>query len=452
MLLSGHGAANGAAFQLIEQNASGLGNAFAGQAAAAEDASAVFFNPAGLTRLGGRQAVGALHVIAPRSRFGDSGSCTAFVGTGVGTASCPFGDGGNLGHAAGGNGGDAGDLAALPNVYLSWELLPGRLWAGVGLNAPFGLKTEWDADWVGRFQAVRSQVKTVNINPTLAWKLDDRISFGGGLNLQRLDAKLSNAVSYRAVALASGNAGLIGAVAPGSEGIADVQGDDWGVGWNVGAMVQLSESLRLGVSYRSTIRYTLTGDVRFDNRPAALGAVPNVADGNVKVNVRLPDTFSIALAHQTTPRLQLLVDWTWTGWDSVQTLAIDRTSGALAGQTLTSLHLGFGNSWRAGLGANYQLSDAWKLRGGVAYDTTPVRDALRSPRLPDEDRIWVAVGAQWGFAPNAALDVGLAHIEVRNASSSLPNQETATSAPRGSLVGRYSAGVDIVGAQVRWNF
>ena len=141
----GHGSAYAAGFQLSEQNASGLGNAYAGQAAAAEDASTIYFNPAGLTRIHYRQIVGALHLIKPSATFSDSGSCTPSVGTGVGTSTCPFGPHGNLGHLAGGNGGDAGDWLGVPNAYLSWEVLPSTLWLGMGLNAPFGLKTEWDA-------------------------------------------------------------------------------------------------------------------------------------------------------------------------------------------------------------------------------------------------------------------------------------------------------------------
>jgi long-chain fatty acid transport protein len=171
LLGTSHGSASAAGFQLIEQNASGLGNAYAGQAAAAEDASAIYFNPAGLTHISRRQVVGALHLVKPSSTFSNDGSCTPYVGTGVGTSTCPFGPDGNLGHIAGGNGGDAGDWSVVPNAYLSWEVLPSTWWLGIGVNAPFGLKTQWDSDWVGRFQAIKSEVQTINLNPTIAWKI-----------------------------------------------------------------------------------------------------------------------------------------------------------------------------------------------------------------------------------------------------------------------------------------
>jgi long-chain fatty acid transport protein len=228
--------------------------------------------------------------------------------------------------------------------------------------------------------------------------------------------------------------------------------DDWAWGWNVGVMAQVSPAIRLGVSYRSRITFTVKGEATFGNRPAALSVVPNVADGTVKADITLPDTLSVAVAYQLLPQLQLLADYTWTRWDAIQDLTVVRTSGPLSGQMLTSVALRFKNSWRVGLGANYQLTPQWKLRGGFAFDQSPVQDAFRTPRLPDEDRTWLAAGAQWAFAPHTALDFGLAYLFVKDASSNLVNQETATSVPRGSLVGNYETNVWILSAQIRRSF
>src|SRR5215470_12691527 len=218
--------ARAAGFQLFEQNASGLGNAYAGQAAAAEDASAIYFNPAGLTHLPGGQVVGALHLIKPAATFSNTGSCTPYVGTGVGTSTCPFGPDGNLGHIAGGNGGDAGDWSVVPNAYFSWEVLPSTWWLGIGVNAPFGLKTQWDSDWVGRFQAIKSEVQTINLNPTIVWKISNMFAVGAGISAQRLDVELTQAVSYRAVALATGIGAIIAGTPAGSEGVFKLPADD----------------------------------------------------------------------------------------------------------------------------------------------------------------------------------------------------------------------------------
>lgn len=414
-------------FALIEQNVSGLGHAYAGQAAAAEDASTIFFNPAGLARLPGKQAVGGLHLIKPTIEYTNTRSTAATLQS----------------NATAGEGGDAGAFKAVPNLYGSWELLPAKLWLGLGLNAPFGLATEWDANWIGRFHAIKSDVLTLNINPALAWQVHPMVALGVGLNYQRIDAELTSAVNYSALAR--------GALGPNLEGVSKITADDWSWGWNVGVMVTLAPQTRLGIAYRSTVTHTLTGDATFSNRPAALNAA--LPDGPIEAAIKLPDMLSVALSHYFGPRLQVLVDYTWTGWDSIRDLSIFRANGA----PLAHTPLRFKDSWRIGLGAAYHLTEAWKLRAGVAYDKTPVRDEFRTPRLPDEDRTWLAVGAQWAFTRQGAVDLGLAYLFVKDASNNLPDIDPATPAgfpatPRGTLVGHYETDVWILSAQLRYAF
>lgn len=451
-LVAVHGASFAAGFQLFVQNVSGLGTAYAGQAANAEDASVTFFNVAGLAELEGRDAVLALPVLRPDTRFSTSASCSPYAGVGAGTSACPFGASGNLGHAFGGEGGNGGHLASLLTGYLSYELVPQRLWFGFGVNEPFGSTTDWDADWMGRFHSIRSRITTVNVNPAVAWKIKNTFAAGLGLNVQKISAELSNAVSYRAAALQSGIPGVIAATPPGAEGAATIEGDDIGWGWNAGLTVSLPSATRVGVAYRSRIRYRLDGTVRFGDRPLALAAAPALADGDVAADVKLPDTLAIAVAQQLGSQLRLVADWTRTGWNSIQDLSVVRTSGPLAGQTLSTTALRFKNTWRAAVGANYQLSNV-KLRVGLAYDRSAVQDQFRTPRLPDADRIWVAVGTQWKIAsPGFTIDVGYAYVRLKDASSNLPNRDGANIPPRGSLVGTYRANVHIVGFQGSWSF
>ncbi|MFW2455596.1 OmpP1/FadL family transporter, partial [Methyloversatilis discipulorum] len=225
----GSTASHAAAFQLLEGNASGLGNAYAGSAAVAEDASTVFFNPAGMTLLPGRNVAFSVDLVRPQAEFSDRGS------TGPGGAP-----------GVGGNGGDAGDWAAVPAGYMTWQLTD-RLFAGLGVGAPFGLKTEYPNSWVGRFHAVKSELKTVNINPSIAFKVSDVFSVGFGVNFQRIDADLTK------VATAGGGSALLGRI----------EGDDTAWGWNIGAMYQLSPTTRLGLAYRSKIDYELKGTSKF---------------------------------------------------------------------------------------------------------------------------------------------------------------------------------------------
>jgi long-chain fatty acid transport protein len=449
-------------FQLVEQNASGLGNAYSGQAAAAEDASTIYFNPAGLTRLKGKYFQVSIEGIGPQTSFTDTGSTRPVIPTNPPTT---------IPVPLGGDGGDAGDLTPVPNAYLSWQVSE-RAWIGLGVNVPFGLKTDWDETWVGRFHAVQSEVKTININPTVAFQLSDAVSIGAGASYQHIEATLSSAVPYGGISLAASS--QAGAAAPlaaaailgqlggpsglAREGLSTVEGDTASWGWNVGLMFHPNDKFRLGVSYRSEIEHTLEGDVTFENAPsfslpgplAPLGAGINArfANGPVETTISLPQTVSVAGSLQASDKVQLLADWTWTGWDSIQDLTIDRENGS----ELSSLPLNFETTWRAGLGLNYQVNEKVKVRLGTAYDKAPVQDEFRTPRLPDQDRVWAAAGLQWKLG-NGAFDFGYAHIFVDEATSNLrPSTSDVPSFFRGSLVGTYEASVNIVGLQYRHTF
>lgn len=428
--------ASAAGFALIEQNASGLGNAYAGQAASAQDASTIFFNPAGMTQLPGRQVVGALHAILPKAGFNNSGATTLAP----------------LQTRLGSNGGDAGDLAFVPNLYLSWQLTP-SVFVGVGVNAPFGLKTEYSPEWMGRFHGIKSDLKTININPSVAFKVNDTVSLGLGLNYQRINATLSNAVNYSAAAFAAGGGAALAAVGgAGVEGIANVEGDDNSWGYNLGAMFNLSPATRLGISYRSAIRHHLTGTAVFSGRPAALAV--GIPDGGVTADIKLPDSASASLFHKVNAKWDLLGDVSWTGWSSIQSLNIVRTNGVL----LASTPLAYKDSWRFSLGANYHVNDQWTLRGGVAYDQTPVPDFDRTVRIPDGNRTWLALGGQYRLSKATAIDFGYAHLFVKDPTIDECSPVQAAANPaivcsgKNRVSGSYSNNVNILSLQLRMNF
>ncbi|HEX7971283.1 MAG TPA: outer membrane protein transport protein [Thiobacillus sp.] len=379
--------AHAAGFALIEQNASGLGNAFAGQAAAATDASTIFFNPAGMTRLPDRQLVVAGHFIKPQFEFAGSSSI------------------------GGGNGGDAGALAFVPDAYFAYRLSP-DVHLGVGVNAPFGLKTEYDNTWAGRTQAIKTEMKTINLNPSIAWQVSESLALGAGVSIQYADATLTNASA----------AGLV-----------TIKGDDYGWGFNLGALWRLNEATRIGLTYRSEVDYTLEGTATFSGVPAL--------NGPVTADLTLPDSASLSLFHKLDARWDVLADITWTGWSDFDELRIRRTSGALVGVTTEN----WKDSYRYSLGANYHLNDDLTLRSGVAFDETPVSDAFRTARIPDEDRTWVAFGAQYRLSPKSLLDVGYAHLFVKDAR--INKTESGV-----TLAGTYESSIDILSAQLTLNF
>jgi long-chain fatty acid transport protein len=461
------GTSTAAGFQISEQNVSGLGSVYAGQAALGEDASAVFFNPAQLTRL-----PGTLHIslggsyIKPSSTFNDAGSCAPYAPPVAGTTSCPFGPNGNLGHANGGSGAVTKHGTTVPFFYAAWSPQP-SWWLGLGISAPFGLDNNRDSSWVGRFHAVDSETRTLNINPTVAWKPAQLpVALGAGLNAQRLDTKLTSAFSYGAVAAVSGSAPLMAAVPLGTEGQVRVEGDDWGWGWNVGADIDLARAfnlatpLNLGIAYRSAIRFKLKGTLNFDGRPAALMAVPQLAaalgDSDTSANVRLPETTSIAVAWKPQSQWTLLADYSRTGWSSIGDLDVVRTSGPLAGQLFNSTPFQLHDTWRVGLGAVYRVNADLALRTGVAYEKSSAVDAYRTPRLPDQDRKFYGIGMNWtlpaAWLRGASLDFALAYSHIDAAQVALPNQETSTSPPSGSLVGSFSTHAVIGALQFNKSF
>jgi long-chain fatty acid transport protein len=395
-------------FQLQEQNASGLGLAYSGMAAAVQDASTVFWNPAGTALLPGIQGAFALNYIIPDSKYTDGPSPNPRVST--------F-------NPLAGNGGQGGESALVPAMYGSWMI--NNQWSvGLAVNAPFGLATDWDSPWQGQFHGVKSEIQTININPTVAFKVNNAIQLGAGLSYQRLEATLTTAANLAGTA------------------IGQVKGDDWAWGWNVGALFALGPDTRIGVTYRSTTKYEVGADLTFNTAALAAGA------GTVKANIKLPDTFSVAVSHQLNPKIRLLADWTWTGWDSIQNLTIVRTSGPLAGTNASSTALNFQNSWRLGGGIEYEASQMWLLRGGLAYDTSPVQDQYRTPRLPDNDRTWLSIGARFKPSPNWWLDFGYTYIWVHDA----PSQLTPNALPPGNLVGTYKTNINILGAQASFKF
>jgi long-chain fatty acid transport protein len=468
VLALGTGQAWGAAFALQEQNASGLGHAYAGGAAAAEDVSTIFYNPAGLVRLTKTQAVIAANLICLSAKFRDNASQPAMFQT------------------LGGTGGDAGDCAVVPNLYIGVPFTD--KWSfGLGINAPFGLKTEYDSSWLGRFQAIESKIETININPVLSWEPTKQLTVGGGFSWQRVKATLTSNVNYAGLfAQGVGAAAAAGQIPPaavpilvgsaaGLQSNAKVDGDDNSWGWNIGVLWQASEQTRIGAAYRSKVDYTIGGTANFSNPTAAsLGPLPPTlapvgglivtgvssalcggvgnpkppgADGscsdNVSLKAKFPDTANVSIFHQFNNKWDLMADVQWTGWSSIQDLTIVRSTG----EVLQSTPENFRNTWRLSAGANYRYSDQWIFRGGVAWDQSPVNDTDRTPRLPDNDRTWLALGVQYKISPAWAVDVAYSYIWVKTPDM---NQNAGSTPSFGLINGSYNANVNIVGLQLTY--
>ena len=425
------GSLSAAGFALIEQSASGVGNAFAGGSAAAEDASTIFFNPAGVTRLPGKQVVVGVHAIDPSVKFANQGSTLA-------PPAPPLA-------LTGGNGGDAGGWSYVPNLYLSWQLNE-SLWLGVGLNAPFGLKTEYEAGWVGRYQALNSELKTININPSIAYKVNDKVSLGFGLSAQQADATLSKAIDFGLICTGVPGCGFTYGGPQARDGSQELSASDWGYGFNLGALFQISPDMRIGVAYRSRIKYTLSGTSTFSNVPSTpfpLSAIPQFQNSAASADLTVPDSASLSVLQTFGDKWELMGDITWTQWTTFNQLVVNFANGAPSNVTTESWQ----NAWRFSLGMNYRPNEKWKLRSGIAWDQTPVPNStLRTARIPDNSRTWLAVGASWYFTKNSSLDFGYAHLFVPSAPINHTEQAS------GTLIGSYDNSVNILSVQVAYSF
>jgi len=443
-----------AGFALIENSASGMGNAFAGAAAVAEDASTAWFNPAGMAELGdGTHLSAAGHIIVPQADFTNKGSWVN-----------PALTGGNFTQAQAaltGKNDSGGKTAFVPNSY-AVRRINDHLTAGVSINAPFGLETNYDDDWIGRYNALDSAMQTINVNPSLAYEINEQLTFGAGLNAQYINVELGSAIdsaaACRSIAGAANSGDLLltclNALPTLANSATDSQvtisGDDISFGYNLGAMYKPNPATKVGFSYRSAIDHQLEGDADYKVNAAlqpvlTATGITRFNDVKVTAEANLPATTSISVAHKLNDTVELLGDVTHTGWSSFERLTV---KNAQTGALVTDVNESWEDVFRYSVGANYQYSDRIKLRGGLAIDKTPIPNAkLRTPRTPDTDRTWVAVGANYQLNKGMSLDLGYAHLFMDQ--TPIDN----TSEDNGYAVrGLYDSSVDILSAQLNMSF
>lgn len=433
-----------AGFSLFEQGASGQGVAYAGAAAVGEDASTIYFNPAAMTRLSGQQIVVAGHVIVPKSDYKDSGSSSNASGV-PGSLTGPNSEG--------------GDTGFVPNFYWAGAFDNG-LHFGVGVNVPFGLATEYDENWIGRYHGIKSEITTINVNPAIAWKVTEKMSLGFGVSYQYVDVELTQNIDSSAACfnLSGSPCGAFSNFATDSS--LKLEGDDSSFGWNIGVLFDIGSKDRLGIAYRSEIKHDIEGNATYNlyeplqnivdfanSNPPLFPNFKILSNTSLAAAAALPETFSLSYVSDITDSWSFLADYTWTGWSSLDSIEVV-LAGNAPGQD-PALELAFRNTNRLALGVHYKPGNKWIFRGGLAYDETPVRSPeQRTVRIPDNDRTWLSLG--FGFAPSTSwsFDVGYSHLFISDAAidSNLPTSSGAT------LIGSYEAAVDILSAGVNFNF
>lgn len=359
-----------AAFQLAEQNVSGLGRAYAGEAAVADDASVVARNPALMSLFKDKQiSVAGIAVIPDVSLKGQSAAYGLDANSIDDDSIAPS--------------------AFIPAGYFTMPLND-KVSLGFGAFSNFGLSTEFNDDYAAGSIAGETEIVTVNMNASASYKINEQFSVGLGLNYVYADAKVVR------------NAGANPFGIPANTQIAHLEGDDYGFGWNVGAMYQLDENNRFGFSYRSETDIDFEGE--YSNQlPAAVGGLEGMTvPGELKLT--LPAIAEFSGSHQLDKKLGVHYSILWTGWDSFQKLEAYTPSRETP---VFSKEENFSDSMRYSIGTDYQYSDALLLRAGIAYDESPADQSHLSISIPDTDRFWFSFGGNYAFSENSNIDLGV---------------------------------------------
>ncbi|WP_073955252.1 OmpP1/FadL family transporter [Thalassospira sp. TSL5-1] len=406
MTLSGQAQASG--YQLREVSGTLQGSSFAGMSTSSQDASTIFYNPANIGQFDhSTYSVGGT-LVMPKSTLKNA------------KATAPFGQ--NVSRT------DYGDMAQdafIPNAHAVWKLND-NLNMGISITAPWGLVTDYDGNFAGRFFGTTSDIKTTNVKPAFAYRFDNGLSLGAGLQIQYMDARLSKAV-------------VTGA---GTEAASDVQGDDLALGWSAGMNWEIIPGTRIGASYTSEVTQHLKGDIKF-------GSTAAYNDRSATAEVTTPEYATFGIAQDIGEKWTVMADAQWTNWTALKNLTFNYSGNIsnLGGTvTSTSEYYNWSSAWFASIGARYQYNENWAFTGGVAYDQTPVKTDHRTVRLPDSDRYWVSLGTSYKVNNWADVSLGYTHIFGKEAHVNLRDASGNT------FSGDYESKVDIIALQARFQF
>jgi len=446
------GQAHASGFQLKENSVKAMGRAFAGSGVAQGDASVVVNNPATMTDFEGTTVQVDLTVIDLNAEFNGGGYA------GVGT---PL-----VQPLSGGEGGDIGEPTPVPAMSFIHKFDNG-LTIGAMVSAPFGLKTEYDRNWRGRYSSTLSEVKTVDLTLSMAYEIvPDHFSAGIGFVYERAEATLDNAIDFGTIGL---GAGLPGFTPQNSDGSVSVHGDDTGIGYIFGLNFRPTENLTFGLSHRSEIDHDLRGTAKFTLPTNFAGAQAGLAaiaanplspvtpaqraqlavlgngfrDTGVTAPLTTPSVTSFSVAWKVNDNLDLMADYTETDWHSVEAVTIDFDNPF---QPTSSEEFAWTDTRFWSIGADYKLSDTLTIRGGYAYDETPTSFRTRTTRLPDEDRRWYSLGLTWNMSEH--LEISAAYTRIQPDTPKIGLSDST----RHVLFGDYSSNVNLFGVSAQYHF
>lgn len=404
-----------AGFQLTEQSSLGAGRAYAGAGIVGDDLSAVHYNPAGMTLLEG-------------TRFQAGG---VWIGLNADYSSDISGESEN-GRLKG---------QMIPAGYVTHQVND-QVWLGFAMTVPFGMGTEYSKDWEGADRGTNAKIYTFDMNPSIAWKVSDFLSIGGGISVQYAKAELGMGLHHD----------LLGKIGHGK-----VEADSWDWGFNLGVMISPTDKLRFGLAYRSSIEHEAEGDTKLSNITNTLDLNQLLGGQNLAMTttIETPDTVMLTGTWEATDQLRLSGLIRWANWSKFKELNIENDLpfvvesklGPMASQfKKLSIENDWQDTWLFSVGADYKINSAFTVRGGIAYETSPIdRQETRMAVIPDTDRVWLSLGASWYPTQDLQFDIGGTYL------MGVGDKDLYNS--KGQKIGKYdSLDAYLLGVQMQYRF
>ncbi|KJH84293.1 Long-chain fatty acid transport protein [Pseudomonas fluorescens] len=369
-------------FALNEQSISGMGTGFAGRSSSADDASTVFGNPAGMSRLKREQVTGGFAVIDASTDINDAS------GTRSGT--------------------NDGDMVPFTGVPMGYYVKPiDDQWAfGLGVYAPFGLITDYENSFQGRNFGSKSEVKVVTFQPTISYAFNDKVSIGFGPTINRISGSLESALTTP--------------FSP-NDGNVEIKGDDIGYGYNIGLLVQATDTTRVGLTYHSKVKYKLEGHTEVNPGAGTPGFLLSGDRYDASLDITTPESVDFSVTQEINDAWTVYAGSTWTRWSRLKDITVNNDvagGGALNPALFGTIteEQNWHDTWAYAIGTSYQLNKQWVLRTGLTFDQSPANNTDRSPRIPTGDRTIFSLGAGWSPTEDLTIDVAYSYLKEEKVS------------------------------------
>ena len=407
-------------FMLQEQSQLEIGRAFSGGAAAAQDPSTIFYNPAAMTELEGLQiTTGAtiLFIDSAQENLGTSITRPTLTTLPGGTSLVNGGNGGN----------PFAPVVPVPTSYASYQVGESGLWLGFGLSAPFGLKLRYDSDFFGRYESTYSNLLTLNAQPSIAYKLNDTVSIGGGVDVQYAKVTLKNALPD------------VNPADP--DGELTSKGDDISLGWNIGIFAKLESGVKLGLHYRSQMKHELKGSHRVE-----LGMFDDTA--KLRAPLTLPGSVTASISAPLSKNTDLMLTGRYYNWSVLKEIRLQRPGRP---DLIKEFH--YDDSWSLSAGIDHRVNEKLTVRVGTMFDKTPTNTQFLSTRVPDGDRTWASAGVSFKLNSHMTVNASYAHVFI--GSQRMDRTDSYYSPPLETFVttrARATGNVDMIATSVTSHF